>query len=94
MFQYNESEEKKDNRIMQTQGELNNENSIYFSLFDRKFLETEAKGGKYKGQKIEQLYTVGDDDDSDESVTHHSNKYGERLKTQMRLDDSEQHSSI
>lgn len=34
---------------MQTQGELNNENSIYFSLFDRKFLETEAKGGKYKG---------------------------------------------
>lgn len=74
---------------MQTQGELKDENSIYFFLFDRKFLETEAKRGEHKGQKIEQLYTVGDDDDSDESVTHQPNKYGERLKTQMRLDDSE-----
>jgi hypothetical protein len=79
---------------MMTHGEKTIGNNFFFSPDKNRNFETEAHRGEYKDVKFKPLFTVGDDDDSSYPLSGQAEKPCERLKTQLMLDDSDEHSSI
>lgn len=76
---------------MMTHGEKTIENNFFFSPDKNRNFETEARRCEYKDLKFNQLFTVGDDDESSDPLRYQADKPCERLKTQLMLDDSDEH---